>query len=77
MATADTIIRTGDIISLGDFHQDLLASMLDEDVPDTLTVSQARELVVRIRKIEFTYSDMMMMPFLADIESLLDCHLDW
>jgi hypothetical protein len=72
MATADTLIRTGDIISLGEFHQDFLTAMLDEDVPNTVTVGQARKLVNRMRTIKFTNSDMM-APFLADIEALLDC----
>jgi hypothetical protein len=44
-----SLTRTGDIVSLDAFHLDLLSAMLDEAVPHTMTVGQAKVLVRRVR----------------------------
>lgn len=62
----------GDIIFLGDFHQDFLSSMLDEDVPDTVTVGEAHALLFRILRLDLEEVDFqLMVPFLADFEALV------
>ncbi|WP_317204559.1 hypothetical protein [Janthinobacterium sp.] len=72
MATADTPFRTGDIVSLGNFHQDFLSSMLDEDVPGTVTVSRAQALLSRMLELDLEHADFeMMVPFLSDFEALI------
>lgn len=72
MATTDTPIRIGDIVSLGEFHRDFLSSMLDEDVPGTVTVSQARALLSRMLELDLEHADFeMMAPFLSDFEALI------
>ncbi|WP_426175971.1 hypothetical protein [Massilia sp. TWR1-2-2] len=72
MATADTLIRMGDIIFLGDFHQDFLSSMLGEDVPGTVTVGEAQALLLRILRLDLEEVDFqLMVPFLTDFEALL------
>lgn len=77
MATADTLIRMGDIVFLGDYHQEFLSSMLDEDVPGTVTVSEAQALLLRISRLTLEEIDFqLMVPFLADFEALLvDCSI--
>ncbi len=72
MAIADTVIRTGNIVSLGESHQVFFESMLDEDVPDFVTIGQARRLVARMHKLKFEYPNMMML-LLENIEALLNC----
>jgi uncharacterized protein YoaH (UPF0181 family) len=47
----DALFRTGDVISLDGFHRELLAAMLDEAVPKTMTVAQAKALVERVEEL--------------------------
>jgi site-specific recombinase XerD len=44
-----SLTRTGDLVTLDAFHIDLLAAMLDEEVPHILTVGQVKTLVQRVR----------------------------
>jgi hypothetical protein len=65
--------RSGDIVSLDEFNRELLASMLGEEVPQTLPVGQARSLVVRVRAISaqgMQYSTLL-NDFLLDLDALL------
>jgi len=43
------LFRTGNLVTLDNFHRELLASMLSEEVPHTLPVSQAQALVTRVK----------------------------
>lgn len=62
----------GDIIFLDDFHQDFLSSMLDEDVPGTITVGAAQALLLRISKLELEEVDFRLMAlFLTDFKTLI------
>lgn len=72
MATADTLVRMGDIVFLVDFHQDFLSLMLDEDVPGTVTVGEAQALLLRILRLDLEDVDFqLMVPFLDDFEALI------
>lgn len=69
-----TTTRTGDIVSLDDFNRELLASMLGEDVPETLLVGQAKALVARVRAIsgQGMQYGAMLNGFLLDLDALLE-----
>ena len=72
MATADKLVCMGDIIFLGDFHQDFLSSILDEDVPCTITVGEAQALLLRTFRLDLEEVDFqLMLPFLTDFEVLV------
>ena len=72
MATADTPFRIGDIVALGEFHQDFLSGMLDEDVPEMVTIEQARALLVRMRELDLEDADFeLMAPLILDFETLV------
>lgn len=69
----NTTTRTGNIITLDDFNRELLGAMLDQDVPATLPVDQARELVKQVREISgkgMQYGTML-NSFLSELEELL------
>lgn len=69
----NTTTRTGNIITLDDFNRELLGAMLDQDVPATLPVDQARELVKQVREISgkgMQYGAML-NSFLSELEELL------
>lgn len=72
---ADTPIRTGEIIAFGELHQDLLSWILEEDVPEMVTVSQAEELMLRILsldKLDLDQADLeMLAPLLSGLKTLL------
>jgi hypothetical protein len=47
----DTLSRSGDVITLDTFHQELLSAMLAEPIPATMTVDQAKALLDRVEKL--------------------------
>jgi hypothetical protein len=67
------LTRTGDIVTLDGFHQDLLNSMLAVEVPATLTVDHAQRLVARVRGMgaEMAQYGWLLEGFLTDLEGLL------
>lgn len=69
----DTLTRTGDIISLDGFHQELLAAMLDEPVPKTLTVGQAKTLVERVEELSAQGSEyyFVLKEFLGEVREMI------
>lgn len=69
----DTLTRTGDLISLDSFHQELLAAMLDEQVPKTMTVDQASALVDRVETLsaQGMQYHFVLKEFLGEVRELI------
>lgn len=69
----DTLTRTGDLVSLDSFHLDLLSAMLDEPVPKTMTVGQARTLVERVEELSARGMEyhFVLKEFLGEVRELI------
>lgn len=69
----DTLSRTGDIISLDGFHQELLSAMLAEPVPKTMTVGQAKALVERVEELSAKGMEyhFVLKEFLGEVRELI------
>lgn len=69
----DTLSRTGDIISLDGFHQELLSAMLDEPIPKTMTVGQAKTLVERVEELSAQGMEyhFVLKEFLGEVRELI------
>jgi hypothetical protein len=68
---AELITRMDDVISLAGFHREFLTAMLDEPVPQILTLGQAKLLVssVKLLTMDCSYSSVVDV-LLKDIEAL-------
>lgn len=73
LTMTDTLSRTGDLITLDGFHQDLLTAMLDEQVPASLTVGQAEALVERVEKLSAQGMEyhFVLREFLSEVRELI------
>lgn len=70
---AATLCRIGDTLQLDEFNHGLLETMLNEEVPQVVTLEQARVLVSRVKGIAESNMQygMLLKGFLTDIEELL------
>ena len=70
---SNTLTRTGDIVTLDQFHHELLQSMLDATLPQTLTLSQARSLTAQVQALAeqgMSYGGLL-KGFLGELQALL------
>lgn len=70
---ATSLCRMGDVIQLDDFHHNLLQTMLGEDVPEVLSLDQAKALVARVKSIDLSNSmyGSMLLNMLDNLEQLM------
>lgn len=69
---SDTLYRIGDFIHLSEFHKELLETMTDTELTDTVSVTAVKELLAQLKEQagdKMQYGGLM-MGFLSDLEAL-------